>query len=258
MTGEEDHTVLDLPDTDHEVVAALLDIVYNGSIEASLEMIRKLLTLAHSLYISVPVSDQLMSMLGLQLPPQQKLPPGPSKPQGVEFPGEKIFYFYSILYPYYKKSFYECCFNCFIFPVSGLQAMSMWQQQILGQYAMMNGLLAPTGDSRAKSEAELSSLSCPLCGLAVPTVIEMRRHMASHEQNKDMMNHHLNQVIMSAFRPDNGSYVCSVCHSSYTNKGNFKQHIEKHFKNGEYPSAVNGGETLNGKHSIFGERSIIH
>ena len=87
MTGEEDHTVLDLPDTDHEVVAALLDIVYNGSIEASLEMIRKLLTLAHSLYISVPVSDQLMSMLGLQLPPQQKLPPGPSKPQGVEFPG---------------------------------------------------------------------------------------------------------------------------------------------------------------------------
>merc|ERR1719336_407708 len=97
MTGEEDHTVLDLPDTDHEVVAALLDIVYNGSIEASLEMIRKLLTLAHSLYISVPVSDQLMSMLGLQLPPQQKLRPGPSKPQGVEF------------------------------PVSGLQAMSVWQ-----------------------------------------------------------------------------------------------------------------------------------
>ena len=90
MTGEEDHTVLDLPDTDHEVVAALLDIVYNGSIEASLEMIRKLLTLAHSLYISVPVSDQLMSMLGLQLPPQQKLPPGPSKPQGVEFPGKKF------------------------------------------------------------------------------------------------------------------------------------------------------------------------
>ena len=87
MTGEEDHTVLDMPDSDHEVVQSLLDIVYNGSIEASLDMIRRLLTLAHSLYISVPVSDQLMSMLGLQLPPQQKLPPGPSKPQGVEFPG---------------------------------------------------------------------------------------------------------------------------------------------------------------------------
>ena len=98
MTGEEDHTILDLPDTDHEVVAALLDIVYNGSIEASLEMIRKLLTLAHSLYISVPVSDQLMSMLGLQLPPQQKLPPGPSKPQGVEFPGSKDNSLFSIVF----------------------------------------------------------------------------------------------------------------------------------------------------------------
>ena len=239
MTGEEDHTVLDLPDTDHEVVAALLDIVYNGSIEASLEMIRKLLTLAHSLYISVPVSDQLMSMLGLQLPPQQKLPPGPSKPQGVEFPGEKILYFYSILHPYHKKSFYECCFNCFIFPVSGLQAMSMWQQQILGQYAMMNGLLGPSaGDTRNKAAGELAPM----------------RQMATHEQNKDMMNHHLNQVITSAFRPDNGSYVCSVCHSSYTNKGNFKQHIEKHFKNGEYPTTP-GSESLNGKHSVFGKWS---
>merc|ERR1719278_1761074 len=102
---------------------------------------------------------------------------------------------------------------------------------------MMNGLLAPSGDSRAKSEAELS---CPLCGVNLPTVIEMRRHMASHEQNKDMMNHHLNQVIMSAFRPDNGSYVCSVCQSSYTNKGNFKQHIEKH-SIFEQTNGTNGG-----------------
>merc|ERR1719266_2627162 len=83
MTGEEDHTVLDMPDSDHEVVQSLLDIVYNGSIEASLDMIRRLLTLAHSLYISVPVSDQLMSMLGLQLPalppvnkPKLELPAG--------------------------------------------------------------------------------------------------------------------------------------------------------------------------------------
>ena len=221
-TTEEETTILDLPDSQKHVVESLLEIIYSGSIEADLELIRSMLTLAHSLYISVPVSEQLMTMLGLQLP---ALPP--VNKQKLELPAGL-----ANLNP---------------------AAMSLWQQQILGQYAMMNGLLAPTGDSRAKSEAELSSLSCPLCGLAVPTVIEMRRHMASHEQNKDMMNHHLNQVIMSAFRPDNGSYVCSVCQSSYTNKGNFKQHIEKHFKNGEYPSAINGAEALNGKHSIFGQ-----
>merc|ERR1719410_122020 len=226
MTGEEDHTVLDLPDTDHEVVAALLDIVYNGSIEASLEMIRKLLTLAHSLYISVPVSDQLMSMLGLQLPPQQKLSPGPSKPQGVEF------------------------------PVSGLQAMSMWQQQILGQYAMMNGLLGvgAAGAAGAPVPGPAPAPSSPPSAVSeAPASKRMKTGALPHEQqNQEMMSHHLNQIILSAFRPENGSYVCTVCHSSYTNKGNFKQHIEKHFKNGEFPAAAStSGALANGKINNF-------
>ena len=34
--------------------------------------------------------------------------------------------------------------------------------------------------------------------------------------------------------------MCAVCQSSYTNKGNFKQHAEKHFKNGEFAQAQNG------------------
>ena len=56
------------------MLQSLLDIIYNGSIEASLDMIRRLLVLAHSLYISVPVSEQLITMLGLELPPQPPLP----------------------------------------------------------------------------------------------------------------------------------------------------------------------------------------
>ena len=63
---------LELPDTDKAEVQSLLEIVYNGSIEATLDEMRNLLTLAHALYISVPVSDQLMKMLKLKLPP---LPP---------------------------------------------------------------------------------------------------------------------------------------------------------------------------------------
>ena len=133
--------------------------------------------------------------------------------------------------------------------MSGFTAMSMWQQQILGQYAMMNGLLgvgghppppppqsssSPTGESPPKRLK--SDLSC--------------------SQNKDIMNQHINQVILTAFRPENGSYVCSVCHSSYTNKGNFKQHIEKHFKNGEFPVPNNLDVGLsNGKTKSFGKRS---
>ena len=233
MTGEEDHTILDMPDSDHEVVQSLLDIVYNGSIEASLEEIRRLLTLAHSLYISVPVSDQLMAMLGLQLPPQPKLGPPISapaspKPQGPEFP----------------------------FP-GGLQAMSMWQQQILGQYAMMNGLLA----SGAQPPAPASLPTSPASPRQEPASKRMKTdslmaHLPGVGQgSKELLAPHLNQIVISAFRPENGTYVCSVCHSSYTNKGNFKQHIEKHFKNGEL--SVNGSSSIisnsnNGKIGSFG------
>ena len=44
--------------------------------------------------------------------------------------------------------------------------------------------------------------------------------------------------------PTTGSYVCAVCQSSYTNKGNFKQHAEKHFKNGEF-APQNGNTASN-------------
>jgi hypothetical protein len=38
-------------------------------VEASLEEMRSMLSLAHALFITVPVSDQLTSLLGLEPPP---------------------------------------------------------------------------------------------------------------------------------------------------------------------------------------------
>lgn len=60
---------LDLPDTGKEEAAALLEIIYTGSVEASLEEMRNMLRLAHALYITVPVSEQLTALLGLEPPP---------------------------------------------------------------------------------------------------------------------------------------------------------------------------------------------
>ena len=60
---------LDLPDTGKEEVAALLEIIYTGSVEASLEEMRSMRSLAHALYITVPVSEQLTRLLGLEPPP---------------------------------------------------------------------------------------------------------------------------------------------------------------------------------------------
>ena len=66
-TGEE--VSLELPEHDKSEVEALISIIYSGSIDASVEEIRKMLVLAHSLFISVPVSEQLNSILGLSLTP---------------------------------------------------------------------------------------------------------------------------------------------------------------------------------------------
>ena len=163
--------------------------------------------------------------------------------------------------------------------MSGLQAMSMWQQQILGQYAMMNGLLGVGAAGAAAAPAQGPApppSSPPSAASEAPASKRMKTGALPHEQqNQEMMSHHLNQVrtptlliiysscpyspsplqiILSAFRPENGSYVCTVCHSSYTNKGNFKQHIEKHFKNGEFPAAAStSGALANGKINNFGK-----
>ena len=64
-------------------MTALLEIVYTGSLEATMEEMRRMLILAHSLYISVPVSDQLMKMLGLSLPPLPTLKARPAAPPPV-------------------------------------------------------------------------------------------------------------------------------------------------------------------------------
>jgi len=234
VSTEEDSTILDLPDAPKDVVQSLLDIVYSGSIEATLEEMRNMLTLAHSLYISVPVSDQLINMIGLKLPLQPALQLK-QKEGLVDF-------------------------------TNGMNnmtpaAMSMLQQQIFGQYAMMNGLLGEPPNKRMKTVPNANqqteqALTCPVCNVTLPTIIDMRQHMASHEQNKEVMNHHLNQVILASFRPETGSYVCSVCQSSYTNKGNFKQHVEKHFKNGEFQP--NGPEVMNGKANGFDSSSNLY
>ena len=46
---------------------SLLEIVYTGSIEATMEEMRRMLILAHSLYISVPVIIMTMMMMAMMM-----------------------------------------------------------------------------------------------------------------------------------------------------------------------------------------------
>ena len=82
--------------------------------------------------------------------------------------------------------------------MSGLQAMSMWQQQILGQYAMMNGLLGvgAAGAAAAPGPGPAPPPSSPPSAVSeAPASKRMKTGALPHEQqNQEMMSHHLNQV----------------------------------------------------------------
>jgi hypothetical protein len=64
----EEVQTLELPDSPREIVSMLLDLVYVGVIEATIDDLRKIILLAHSLYVSIPLSDDLLETLELTLP----------------------------------------------------------------------------------------------------------------------------------------------------------------------------------------------
>lgn len=47
----------------------IFKVVYNGVVEATMSDLRGLIVLAHQLYISIPISEELMQGLDLNLPP---------------------------------------------------------------------------------------------------------------------------------------------------------------------------------------------
>lgn len=57
-----------MPDVTRDVTSMLLDLVYIGVIEATIEDLRSIILLAHSLYITIPLSDDLLETLELTLP----------------------------------------------------------------------------------------------------------------------------------------------------------------------------------------------
>ena len=61
----EDIQTLEIPDASNEIVSLLLEVVYNGVVEATIQDLRDLILLGHSLYIDIPMSDELIEGLDM-------------------------------------------------------------------------------------------------------------------------------------------------------------------------------------------------
>ena len=75
---DDDNVCLSLPDIPVSDVRMLLEVVYNGSVEASLEELRRVIFLARDLAVAIPVSAELLRSLEIDLPEYPKAPVGPS------------------------------------------------------------------------------------------------------------------------------------------------------------------------------------
>ena len=61
----------------------LLEVVYNGSVEASLEELRRVIFLARDLAVAIPVSAELLRSLEIDLPEYPHKAPASAGPTGV-------------------------------------------------------------------------------------------------------------------------------------------------------------------------------
>ena len=59
---------MELPDFTMEIVSLLLEVAYNGIVEATIDDLKELILLAHSLYMKIPISQDLLVGLELTLP----------------------------------------------------------------------------------------------------------------------------------------------------------------------------------------------
>ena len=74
----EEVQTIEMPHVSTEEMQMLLEVVYNGVVEATIEDLRKLILLAHRLYINIPLSNELMQGLELKLPPRPPFKKPPS------------------------------------------------------------------------------------------------------------------------------------------------------------------------------------
>jgi len=68
----DDVPTIELPDYPRSIVSLLLEVTYKGLVEATIDDLRELVLLAHTLYVKIPVSEELLEVLGLDLP---EIPP---------------------------------------------------------------------------------------------------------------------------------------------------------------------------------------
>ena len=176
----------------------LLEVVYNGVVEATIEDLRKLILLAHRLYINIPLSNELMQGLELKLPSR----PPFKKPYVLHHPNHNNGHHHATPPKMPTLKLNHPPFNLSPLPSS-----------VLG-----GGIGG--GNSGNNHATSLRPASSPSNG--------NDHHFGINNAKKPKLN--IDPTTMTAVlaHSQNNEHVCPICNSKYSNVGNFKQHMKTH------------------------------
>ena len=186
---EEVQTV-ELPHVTSEEMQMLLEVVYNGVVEATIEDLRKLILLAHRLYINIPLSPELMQGLELKLPsrPPFKRPVLNHAPNNLHLATPPKLPLPLNLTP------------PFGLPKTPNAAVASLATSHPRPSAASNGSDHFSGNGNGKN----TNKTTPKLNIDPSTMTAV----LAHSQNNE--------------------HVCPICNSKYSNVGNFKQHMKTH------------------------------
>jgi len=260
----DDVQTIEMSEVSSDEMQMLLEVVYNGVVEASIEDLRKLILLAHRLYIAIPLSNELMQGLELKLPLRSpfRKPMMSSKfsnghhiaASGMGMSASNTPTATSTPMRSMLSSSLKSMFNGNMSSGHSGNGNSHHSSSLSTSMKYPTGSLSAAAAAAAKENAAFAKNStpklnidpttmttilahsqnnehvCPICNSKYSNVGNFKQHMKTHdnEELREQRNAILSEMIATCFNPQTSLYTCHVCNSNYNHSGNFKQHLLKH------------------------------
>jgi len=246
----DDVQTIEMSQVSTDEMQMLLEVVYNGVVEATIEDLRKLILLAHRLYIAIPLSNELMQGLELKLPPRSPfrkplmpkfnngiLPSGilssvsaTSTPRSMLSSSLKSMFNGSVMS---SNSHNNSSMTTPVRPSGSLASAAAASAKENAAFAKANTPklnIDPTTMTTILAHSQNNEHVCPVCNSKYSNVGNFKQHMKTHdnEELREQRNAILSEMIATCFNPQTSLYTCHVCNSNYNHSGNFKQHLLKH------------------------------
>ena len=189
----------------------LLEVIYNGAVEATIEDLRKLILLAHRLYIAIPLSNELMQGLELKLPPRPAFrKPVRFTPNGASTPKMPPIKLGALMSAAAAAAASSNGSNSSPSSTGGpLRPSLSNSDHFANKKPKLN--IDPTTMTSILAHSQNNEHVCPICNSKYSNVGNFKQHMKTHdnEELREQRNAILSEMIATCF----SKFSVHVCRS---------------------------------------------